>query len=140
WIIFMNSGNAGVLVMGFANHFGEDTNRPLSLYIFWAYTPIMNGILIAFTVPTGKNKTKSSAFVKAFYGQDTSSHHGKYKYRRHGILDDIPHNKLIRGVIVVRSKDADTVIEFLKKESASYHIQVVEFSEEDCKVIGLYPE
>jgi hypothetical protein len=38
----------------------------------------MNGILIAFTVPTGKNKTKSSAFVKAFYGQETSSHHGKY--------------------------------------------------------------
>ena len=97
----------------------------------------MKGILIAFTVPTGKNKTKSSAFVKAFYGQETSSHHGKYKYRRNGILDDIPHNKLIRGVIIVKSKDAGIVIDFLKKESANYHIRIVEFSEEDCNVMGL---
>lgn len=97
----------------------------------------MKGILIAFTVPTGKNKTKSSAFVKAFYGQETSSHHGKYKYRRDGILDDIPHNKLIRGVIIVKSKDAGTVMEFLKKESACYHIRVVELSEEDCKAMSL---
>lgn len=97
----------------------------------------MKGILIAFTVPTGKNRTKSSSFVKAFYGQETSSHHGKYKYRRNGILDDIPHNKLIRGVIIVKSKDTGTVIDFLKKESASYHIRVVELSEEDCNIMGL---
>ncbi len=100
----------------------------------------MKGILIAFTVPTGRNKTKSSAFVKSFYGQETSSHHGKYKYRRNGILDYIPHNKLIRGVIIVKTKDADTVIDFLKKKSASYHIRVVEFSEEDYNVMGLPPE
>ena len=100
----------------------------------------MNGILIAFTVPTGKNKTKSSAFVKAFYGQETSSHHGKYKYRRDGILDNIPHNKLIRGVIVVKSTDAGIVIDFLNKESASYHIRVVELSEEDLNVMGLLHE
>ena len=66
----------------------------------------MKGSLIAFSVPTGKNKTKSSAFVKAFYGQETSSHHGKYKYHRNGILDEIPHNKLIRGVIIVKSEEA----------------------------------
>jgi len=100
----------------------------------------MKGILIAFTVPTGKNRTKSSAFVKAFYGQETSSHQGKYKYRRNGILDDIPHNKLIRGVIIVKSKDAGIVIDFLKKESANYHIRIVEFSEEDFNVMGLPPE
>jgi len=41
------------------------------------YTHLMRGILIAFTVPTGKDRTKASAFAKAFYGQETSSHHGK---------------------------------------------------------------
>ncbi len=97
----------------------------------------MKGILIAFTVPTGKNRTKSSAFVKAFYGQETSSHHGKYKYRRNGILDEIPHNKLIRGVIIVKSKDASQVIDFLNKQSASYHTRVVELSDEDCNALGL---
>ncbi len=97
----------------------------------------MKGILIAFTVPTGKNRTKSSAFVKAFYGQETSSHHGKYKYRRNGILDDIPHNKLIRGVIIVKSKNADQVVDFLKKQFASYHTRVVELSDDDCNALGL---
>ena len=100
----------------------------------------MKGILIAFSVPTGKNKTKSSAFAKAFYGQETSSHHGKYKYRRTGILDEIPHNKLIRGVIIVKSEEASQVIEFLEKQSAQYHIRVVELSKEDCIVLGLSTE
>jgi NOL1/NOP2/fmu family ribosome biogenesis protein len=100
----------------------------------------MKGILIAFTLPTGKNRTKSSAFVKAFYGQETSSHHGKYKYRRNGILDEIPHNKLIRGVVILKSKDARQVIEFLEKQSAQYHIRVVELSKEDCIAMGLSTE
>lgn len=100
----------------------------------------MKGILIAFSVPTGKNKTKSSAFAKAFYGQETSSHHGKYKYRRTGILDEIPHNKLIRGVIIVKSEEASQVIEFLEKQSAQYHIRVVELSKEDCIALGLSTE
>nr|QNO46473.1 hypothetical protein PAACNKLE_00008 [Methanosarcinales archaeon ANME-2c ERB4] len=30
-----------------------------------------------------------------FYGQKTSSHHGKYRYRRHSLLDEISYNKLI---------------------------------------------
>ena len=30
----------------------------------------------------------SSAFTKALYGQKTSTHHGKYVYRKRGILDD----------------------------------------------------
>jgi hypothetical protein len=97
----------------------------------------MKGILIAFTVPTGKNRTKASAFVKAFYGQETSSHHGKYKYRRKGILNDIPHNKLIRGVIILKSEDASKVMDFLQKQSAIYHTRIVEFSEEDCNAMGL---
>jgi len=100
----------------------------------------MKGILIAFSVPTGKNKTKSSAFAKAFYGQETSSHHGKYKYRRTGILDEIPHNKLIRGVVILKSEEASQVIEFLEKQSAQYHIRVVELSKEDCIALGLSTE
>ena len=100
----------------------------------------MKGILIAFSVPTGKNKTKSSAFVKAFYGQETSSHQGKYTYHRNGILDKIPHNKLIRGVIIVKSEEARQVIEFLEKETAQYHVRVVELSKEDCIALGLSKE
>ncbi len=40
----------------------------------------------------------------------------------------------------MKSKDAGTIIGFLKKESASYHIRVVELSDEDCNVMGLPAE
>src|SRR5660398_248062 len=119
---------------------GISINGTLGLYSLRAYTPIMKGILIAFSVPTCRNKTKSSDIVKAFYGQETSAHNGKYKYHRNGILDEIPHNKLIRGVIIVKSNEAKQVIEFLEKQSAQYHIRVVELSKEDCTALGLSTE
>lgn len=108
------------------------------LYIVMGvYAHIMNGTLIGFTVPTGKDKTRSSAFAKAFYGQDTSSHQGKYKYHRHGLLDDIPHNKLIRGVIIVQNNDVEKVTEFLTQHSAHYRVRVVELTKDDCSAMGL---
>ena len=101
------------------------------------YAHLMEGILIAFTVPTGKDKTKASAFAKAFYGQETSSHQGKYRYRRHGLLDDIAYKKLIRGVIIVQMKDEKRVLTFLKEHSAKFYTRVVKLKEEDCKAMKL---
>ncbi len=105
-----------------------------------AYTHIMKGTLIAFTVPTGKDRVRASAFAKAFYGQETSSHHGKYRYRRHGLLDDIPYNKLIRGVIIIQTDDMKQVIEFLEQHSAEYYVRVVELTGMDREVMGLLVE
>ena len=96
----------------------------------------MKGALIAFTVPTGKDRTRASAFAKLFYGQETSSHHGKYRYRRHGLMDEIPYNKLIRGVIIIQADDVGRVTEFLDQYSAEYHVRVVELTEMDREVMG----
>ena len=100
----------------------------------------MKGALIAFTVPTGKDRTRASAFAKAFYGQETSSHHGKYRYRRHGLMDEIPYNKLIRGAIIIRTDDVGRVTEFLEQHSAEYHVRVVELTERDREVMELSVE
>ena len=91
----------------------------------------MRGTLIAFTVPTGSDRTRSSAFAKRFYGQETSAQQGRYRYRRFGLLDDIPHNKLIRGVIIVRTDDVEKVTSFLEQHSAIYHVRIVELTDED---------
>ena len=104
------------------------------------YTHIMKGTLIAFTVPTGKDRTRASAFAKAFYGQETSSHHGKYRYRRRGLMDEISYNKLIRGVIIIRTDDVGRVTEFLEQHSAEYHVRVVELTERDREVMELSVE
>ena len=100
----------------------------------------MDGILIAFSVQSGKNKTKSSAFIKAFYGQDTSSHQGKYRYHRHGLLDEIPHRKLIRGVIVIRPQDEKKVKEFLKNFSAEIYIREIRLTEDDKAILEVPKE
>ncbi len=91
----------------------------------------MDGTIILFRM---KPKTPSKVvnkFCKEFYGQDTSSHHGKYQYRRHGILDDIPHHRIIRQVVIVRTEDAVRVVEFLEKNDALVHTRVVELTGED---------
>ncbi len=48
--------------------------------------------------------------MKRLCGPRTSSHGGKYVYRRKGLLDEIPHVRLIRGVIIVRTEDAGSVV------------------------------
>ena len=100
----------------------------------------MMGTIIAFILPTGNDKITSSAFTKALYGQKTSTHHGKYVYRKRGILDDIPYRKLIRGVFVIQDKDKKRIIDFLERFSAEYYVRVVELTEEDCEIMGLQIE
>jgi len=74
-------------------------------------------------------------FCKEFYGQDTSSHHGKYRYHRHGLLDDIPHHRIIRQVVIVKNEDAKKVIEFLESYGATIHTRVVELTWEDVALL-----
>jgi len=100
----------------------------------------MEGILIAFTLPTGNDKITSSAFTKALYGKKTSSHHGKYVYRVRGIMDDIPYRKLIRGVFMIQNKDKKRVTDFLDRFSAEYYVRVVKLTDEDCEIMGLQIE
>ena len=98
----------------------------------------MDGEIIVFTIPTGSNRTKSSAFVKKFYGQDSTSHAGKYRYHRKGLLDEIPHNKIGRGVIIIRTKDVATISDFLTQYSAIFAMRTVVLTEADCEM--LYPD
>ncbi len=91
----------------------------------------MVGILLAFRLPPRMKNVKISKFCQRFYGQDTSSGKGKYRYRRHGLLDDIPYRKLLRGVIVIQQKHLRTVLEFLENYDAKVHVREVKLTEED---------
>jgi hypothetical protein len=50
----------------------------------------MIGKLFVFTIFKNNESKNIDKFCKKFYGQETSSHGGKYHYRRHGFLEDIP--------------------------------------------------
>lgn len=95
----------------------------------------MFGKLIVFVVYTKGNRTKSSMFAKTFYGQKTSSHKGKYKYRRKGFLDDIPHIKLIRGAIIVNDGDLKNVLSFLGQYDTKIFVRNVELEGEEIQIL-----
>lgn len=97
----------------------------------------MIGVLIAYRLKSPHDPTVASALVKKLYGQDTSSHKGRYRYRRKGLLDEIPYQKLIRGVLIVRSEDRTGVVELLENFNAEFHIREVILIPEDIKALKL---
>ncbi|MEA1904292.1 MAG: hypothetical protein U9M97_00170 [Candidatus Hadarchaeota archaeon] len=94
---------------------------------------MMKGRLIAFRVFKRLGQRRTNQFCKQFYGQDTTTQ-GK-KYRRRGVLDRIPHRKLIRGVLVVSTKNADEIVKFLRKFNAEVHVREVSLTPEDKKML-----
>ena len=105
------------------------------VYILVCSTAPMIGLLLAFRLPPRKKNVEISKFCQRFYGQDTSSGGGRYRYRRHGLLDDIPYRKLLRGVIVIQQSHLETVLEFLENYDAEVHIREVKLTEEDKRVL-----
>src|SRR3990170_580171 len=82
----------------------------------------MDGVLIAFRLAR-YDKNRASELVKRLYGQATSSHGGRYRYRRRGLLDDLPHRRLIRCVLILRAEDADRVAGWLRELGAEVHVR-----------------
>ena len=96
----------------------------------------MNGYLIVFKLPPKKKNVEVSKFCQKFYGQDSSSWGGKYRYHRHGLLDDVPHRKLLRGVIIINRKDLEILLEFLKGYGAQVHVREVKLTEKDESILN----
>lgn len=96
----------------------------------------MRGCIVIFRLPPGTKNVELSKFCQKFYGQDTSSHGGKYRYHRHGLLDDIPHRKLLRGVIVIRKEHLRRVVDFLEQYHAEKHVREIKLSDEDEVVLS----
>ncbi len=96
----------------------------------------MMGKIIVFRFPKKTNQKSLNQFCKKFYGQETSSHGGKYRYKRKGLLDNIPHIKLIGGVIIVSNVNADRLIQFLKEYDAEFFVRDVTLLPEDEVILS----
>ena len=79
-----------------------------------------------------------SKFCQKFYGQNTSSWGGKYKYRRKGLLDEIPYHKLLRGVIIIRTEDLERVVIFLEEYSAEINVRTIDLTPEDYEKLEIF--
>lgn len=88
----------------------------------------VNGTLIAYRTD-GASKTATSRVAQKLYGQDTKSR--GYRIRRKGLLDGIPHVRLVRGVVVIREKDAQAVRKLLTELGCEIHERSVELTPAD---------
>lgn len=95
----------------------------------------MDVIILVFHLPKGMKNSDLGKFVKRFYGQETSTQSGKYRYRRKGLLDQIPHRKLLRGVIIIRKSDLENVMKLLIQWKAVVDQRIIEPTEEDLKML-----
>jgi hypothetical protein len=91
--------------------------------------------VVIFRLPPGTPNPKLGSFLKKLYGQETSSWQGRYKYRRRGLLDEIPHRKLLRGVVILREKDLEKVLEFLKEWEAQVEVRRIRPTPEDLTML-----
>jgi len=97
----------------------------------------MKGTLIAFRLYKNTDARTVNRFCQKFYGQDTYSHGGKYFHHKRGLLEDIPHVRLIRGVLIFSKHDARKVIRFLREFNAEIHVREVTLTGEDKRSLKL---
>jgi len=95
------------------------------------------GTVVIFRILARSNQRVANIFTQKLYGQNTRTHHGKYTYHKRGLLEDIPHIRLIRGVIIVKLQDASRVEAFLKQYGAEYYIRTIELEPNDQKKLKL---
>lgn len=86
----------------------------------------------------GQGSTDS--FVKKFYGQETTSHGGRYRYHRKGLLDDVPHVRLGRGVLIIKPEDLERVAGFLEEWKANYSVRDIILSQNDKEDLQQKPQ
>jgi hypothetical protein len=98
-------------------------------------TAHMEACILVFHLPKKMKNSDLGKFMKRFYGQETSTQSGKYRYRRKGLLDSIPHRKLLRGVIIIRKSDLEDVMKLLIEWNAVVDQRIIEPTEEDLKVL-----
>ena len=95
----------------------------------------LEGKIIVFRLLKRVGHVKVNQFCRRFYGYLDRSNLGKYTYRRPGFLDEIPHVRVIRGVVIVRKEDAEKVVDFLRGFDAEVYAWTVMLRPEDEKAL-----
>ena len=68
------------------------------------------------------NQYRKVLVNRALFGYNDHSNKGAYTYKRAGILKEIPHLRLLRGVIIIEKSKQNKVVDILKKYKAKYFI------------------
>lgn len=72
----------------------------------------MDGALIIYLNPQAR-PGQASLLTQRLHGQDTTTR-GRV-YHRHGLLEEIPHWRIKRGVLMVKEEDRERVVKLLRE-------------------------
>ncbi|MFQ6107406.1 MAG: hypothetical protein ACE5QF_07465 [Thermoplasmata archaeon] len=97
----------------------------------------VHGSIVLYRILPRTDKLTMNRFVKKLYGYEDKSNYGRYVYRREGILDRIPHVRLIRGALIVRKVDEAQLVDFMERFGAEVHVREVILTSQDRKALGL---
>lgn len=95
----------------------------------------MDMCILVFHLPPNMRNSDVGKFVKQLYGQETSTQKGRYRYRRKGLLDTIPHRKLQRGVVIIRMSDMENVMKLLNEWHAVVEMRIIQPTAEDIEIL-----
>ncbi len=94
-------------------------------------------VVVAFHLSRGAPKAMHRDFHRAVYGEGTSSCGGRYRYRRRGVLDDIPHVWIYWGIVLLRSKDLHLLRGLLEAYSAEWFVREIKPLKKDLESLGV---
>jgi hypothetical protein len=102
----------------------------------WTIWSTMDAVVVVFHLPTGTPLKVHKDFRRKVYGEATSSWKGRYRYRRKGVLDGIPHVFLYWGVVIINRRDLPALRDILDHYSAIIQVRTVITIREDEIVLG----
>jgi hypothetical protein len=76
-------------------------------------------------------------FCRKFYGYVDRSNNYRYTYRREGFIEKFPHIKPLRGVLIVRKEDSESIVTFLKEFNADILVRSIVLTEDDMKKLKI---
>ena len=88
-----------------------------------------------FSLRKDLSSSEKTGFCQGFYGDDTITWKGRYRYHRHGLLDDIPHRKIAKSVIIIRSSDLEMVKNYVRDKVEEIHVRTIVLTEEDIEAL-----
>ncbi|KXB02308.1 hypothetical protein AKJ44_00815 [candidate division MSBL1 archaeon SCGC-AAA261F17] len=81
-------------------------------------------------------QAKKVKFGREFRGYTDKSNRGQYEYYRKGLLDEIPHRKFIRGVLLIKREDREKMLDFMKEYKVEVHARNVELTPKDIEILS----
>ena len=80
----------------------------------------MKAKLICYSL-RGLTAAERVAFGRRIYGFKDHSNNNKYSYERAGIMESVPHRKILDCVIIVNDSDAQKIVKTMKSCKATVH-------------------